>query len=306
MAGAAEAGGAEGSSVFKFGEMASDLEEIGGNMVMSDGVVRPLTPMQIATQAYLKTGAVPPLSQRFLNADKGNEAKATTRWQKTMAWRKENGINTILRRPHPNFGVIKEFFPHWYHLAGKSGSKVYIEKSGVINLKELKARGISLDDLLYHYMFITEFVWTYLDPTEEGRSITVLDVKGIGIKDVGGEVVKFIKAASAFCGQHYPERSGHIYIINVPMWFSGVWKMIKVFLDPVTLSKIHILRGDAKIKAELLLHIDEDQLPQEYGGKSSLPLGEAPEESILRELVEKLNAEGAAAGAESGGAAAAE
>ena len=297
---AAEAGGAAGDaeigSVFKFDEMASDLEEIGGNMVLSDGVERPMTPMQIATQQYLKTGAAPPLSQRFLNADKGNVAKATARWEKTMAWRKENGINTIMRRPHPNFAVIKQFFPHFYHLQGKSGSKVYIEKSGVINLKELKARGISLTDLIYHYMFITEFVWTYLDPSEEGRSVSVLDVKGIGIKDVGGEVIKFIKAASAFCGQHYPERSGQIYIINVPMWFSGVWKLIKVFLDPVTLSKIHIVRGDAKIKAELLLHIDEDQLPQEYGGKSSLPLGQAPEENILRELVEKLNTEGGAGG----------
>jgi hypothetical protein len=305
MAASESAAAGGGATVFSFAGMSADIEEIGGNLVLSDGAAHPLTHMQEATQAYLKSGAVPPLSQRFLNADKGNEAKATSRWQKTMEWRKANGINTIMRRPHPHFETLKEFFPHFYHLQGKSGSKVYIEKSGAIDLKALKARGLGLDELIYHYMFITEFLWTYLDPSEEGRSVTVLDVKGIGMKDVGGEVIKFIKAASAFCGQHYPERGGHIYIVNVPMWFSGVWKLIKVFLDPVTLAKIHIVRGADKIRTELLMHIDEDQLPQEYGGKSTLALGSAPEENILRELVTKLNADGDGGAGGGAGAAAA-
>ena len=65
-----------------------------------------------------------------------------------------------MRWPHSHFETLKEFFPHFYHLQGNSGSKVYIEKSGGIDLKALKAHGLGLGELIYHNMFITEFLWT--------------------------------------------------------------------------------------------------------------------------------------------------
>ena len=268
---------------------AGDTAVEGGNLVLSDGTPRPLTHMQ-ECDARLASGTMPEVSQRFLNADKGNVTKANTRWNKTLTWRRDMGISSILRRPHPNFAVIKQFFPHWYHLPGKNGDTVYFEKSGAIDLRNLKTHGIGINELLYHYQFITEYLWTYLSPLEESRSITVLDVRGIGMKDVGGDVLKFIKAAIGFSGQHYPERCGQIYIINVPMWFSGIWKMIKPWIDPVTVARTHIVRGEAKITAALLEHIDAAHLPTEYGGQSTVALGQSAAEQTLAELVQRLNA----------------
>jgi hypothetical protein len=144
--------------------------------------------------------SLPPLLPRFLAADKGDEAKALARWAGTMAWRQEEGMNRILCSPHRHFEVIKRHFPHYYHGRGRRGEPVYFERSGKIELKPLKAAGVSLDDLVRHYLFITEYLWTYLGPGEAERVITVLDVDGIGLSDVGGEVVDFIRAASGLCG----------------------------------------------------------------------------------------------------------
>ena len=79
-------------------------------------------------------------------------------------------------------------------------------------------------------------MWRYMEPSEPptGKSVTVLDIQGMGMTSVGGEVLDFIKRASKFTGAHYPERALHIFILNAPWYFSGVWKMIKGFIDPVS------------------------------------------------------------------------
>ncbi len=47
-------------------------------------------------------------------------------------------------------------------------------------------------------------------------------MNGIGMSDVGGDVLDYIRSTSAVSGAHYPERCAHIFIINVPIWFSAV------------------------------------------------------------------------------------
>ena len=109
--------------------------------------------------------------------------------------------------------------------------------------------------------------------------MTVLDVKGIGMKDVGGEVIKFIKTAPAFCGQHYPERGGHVYIVNVPMWFSaGSGSSSRPSSTPRRWRRSTLCAARTRSAPSCLC----TSLPQEYGGKSTLALGSAPEENIVK------------------------
>ena len=68
--------------------------------------------------------------------------------------------------------------------------------------------------------------------------------------------------------------------------------MIKPWIDPVTAARTHIVRGAARITAELLQHIDVADLPQEYGGQSTLALGDSPQERTLHELVQRVNGTG--------------
>ena len=101
--------------------------------------------------------------------------------------------------------------------------------------------------------------------------------------DIAGEVVEFVRKASAVSGTHYPERSAYIYIINIPTWFSYVWSGIKTVIDPVTREKIHMVPTQNVLKS-LREHISEDQIPSDYGG-SGVALGYSDEERRMAQHV---------------------
>jgi len=130
-------------------------------------------------------------------------------------------------------------------------------------------------------MWSAEFLWTYLNPDEGGKSITVIDVEGMGLSQLTGDVMGFIRAANAFYGKHFPEKAYRIFVINVPMLFSAVWKMVSPFIDPVTVQKVKIVRGKSNVTKALAADIDMDKIPKEYGGTCETPLGEAPEEKTM-------------------------
>jgi hypothetical protein len=198
-------------------------------------------------------------------------------------------MDTILSKPHPKIHIIKENYPHYFHLRGKKNECCYYEKPPKMNLPELKRNGVELEDALIHYALCCEYMWTHIDSTEEAKSIYVIDLEGIGFRDFAGDVVDFVKRASSFCGDHYPERSGSIYLINVPSWFSVIWNAVKPMVDDVTKKKITIMRyGMEAITKALMEKIDIENIPPEYGGKS-VPLGQAPEELGFMEHYEKLN-----------------
>lgn len=95
-----------------------------------------------------------------------------------------------------------------------------------------------MDTLMRHYIYSTEFLWSKIEPSDDAKGVSVLDVSGIGMSDVVGEVKEFIQNASSISSAHYPERSARIFIVNIPSWFSMIWKAISGFIDPVTREKV--------------------------------------------------------------------
>jgi len=184
---------------------------------------------------------------------------------------------------------------------------VYFERVGGINIQNMFDAGLSMEDIIRHYIFITEFLWEELQPHADARVLTVLDVRGVGLKDARGKAMDFIRQASKFQAAHYPERSFQIWIINVPSWFGLIWKVIYRMLDEVTRSKVHIYSDDG-YKARLLEVVDAASLPVEYGGTCTCCSPEefeangrrskcetnSEEEIALRELVVRVNGEAAA------------
>ncbi len=63
---------------------------------------------------------------------------------------------------------------------------------------------------------------------------------------------------------YYPERLGRMYLINTNWLFTGVWRMVRPLLDPVTVEKIHVLGGN--YQKDLLAQIPAENLPKEFGG----------------------------------------
>jgi CRAL/TRIO domain len=220
------------------------------------------------------------------------------RYEETLAWRRAERMDTILREPSPHFDVIKKYYPHYYHLRGRNNQPVFYERPAQADLEALRDRhGVSADQLLRHYMMITEFEWQYLERDDLARSIYVIDLDGIRLHQFAGDAVSFVRTVSQLSARHYPERAGYVYILNVPRWFKLIWRAISPMVDESTLQKIVIVRGSQEeIYASLLRHIPAENIPPEYGG-TSVPLGQAPEEETLFNLVRHNNAVWAAASA---------
>ncbi|KAF0720248.1 Aste57867_435 [Aphanomyces stellatus] len=225
-------------------------------------------------------------SLRFIAAEKGDEEKGRARFEKTLKWRRDNNVDGIMYEPQHHFHLIKKYYPQFFHGKSIKGHCVYYEKVGKIDLKALKAAGLTMDQLLRHYVYLTEYQWIKLEPSDTGRSVTVLDIEGIGFYDLTGDVMDFVRQAMGFVSAHYPERSAQIFIINVPSWFSMTWKVISPMIDPVTKEKIRICKGKA-VKEELLKSIAESDLPSDYGGLS-VALGQSDQEVALAKHVDDI------------------
>lgn len=54
------------------------------------------------------------------------------------------------------------------------------------------------------------------------------------------KVHALIQLASKIGQEYYPEIMGNMYIVNAPLIFSGIWALVKGFLDEKTRKKIII------------------------------------------------------------------
>lgn len=55
----------------------------------------------------------------------------------------------------------------------------------------------------------------------------VMDVKGLSIGQLNGDVISYLKAAGDMTNDNYPGCQHKMLIINAPFWFSGAWGGVK-------------------------------------------------------------------------------
>jgi hypothetical protein len=94
----------------------------------------------------------------------------------------------------------------------------------------------------------------------------------IGELSRGGRQGRSLGARIADADPHTRRaQMGKFYIINSPWGFSTVWSLVKGWLDPATVEKIHVL--GSSYKADLLKQIPADSLPAFLGGACDCPGG---------------------------------
>ncbi|OWZ21901.1 Phosphoinositol transporter [Phytophthora megakarya] len=211
----------------------------------------------------------------FLVAENGDVAKAMERFETTLAWRKEVMADSILTVPQVHYEAIKANYTQYLHKHDKLGHPIYIEKVGSINMAQLKKVGVTQETLFKHYLFAMEFTLKYAArqicpcdacaASQTQKLCIVLDARGMGMRDMGGEVSEFVRRCTGAMQRHYPQRSFKIFIVNVPSWFGMAWKGVKPLLNEATRAKTNILT-ESETAAALLEFIDAENLPVEYGG----------------------------------------
>ncbi|CAK7898366.1 Sec14p cytosolic factor [[Candida] anglica] len=211
---------------------------------------------------------------RFLRARKFDVAKAKEMFEDCEKWRKDFGTNTVLTDFHyTEKPLVAKLYPQYYHKTDKDGRPVYFEELGRVNLTEMlkmTTQDRMLKNLVWEYESFTKF---RLPACSRQRgslvetSCTIMDLKGISISTVS-QVIAYVREASTIGQNYYPERMGKFYCINAPFGFSTAFRLFKPFLDPVTVSKIHIL--GSSYKKELLKQIPAENLPVKFGGSSDV------------------------------------
>ncbi|KAI2498357.1 Sec14p-like protein [Fragilaria crotonensis] len=81
--------------------------------------------------AYRSLEPPPPpqeLPLRFLRAGKNDPIEGRRRYEQTLAWRKEYGMDQIIKSPHPYFELIKQHYPQFFHLRGRNNEPVWYER----------------------------------------------------------------------------------------------------------------------------------------------------------------------------------
>lgn len=207
---------------------------------------------------------------RYLRARSWDVSKAHDMFAATEKWRREENIDDILYDfAYTECDEVNKYYPQYYYKTDKDGRPVYYEEIGQVDINALlkiTTMDRMLKNLVWEYEAFTQHrlpacsrEFGYLIET----SCTVLDLKDVSIYKASS-VYSYIREASHIGQNYYPERMGKFYVINAPWGFSGIWSVIKRFLDPVTVEKVHILGH--KYQADLLKQIPPQNLPQEFGG----------------------------------------
>ncbi|KAJ2892474.1 putative sec14 cytosolic factor protein [Zalerion maritima] len=208
---------------------------------------------------------------RFLRARKFDVNLSLKMIEDCEKWRKDTNLDeTVVNWEYPEKPEVFKYYPQYYHKTDKDGRPVYIESLGNADLKAL-AKITTEERMLTNLAVEYERVADPRLPACSRKSghlletcCTIMDLKGVGLMKAS-EVYGYLRQASNMSQNYYPERLGKLYVINAPWGFSGVWSIVKGWLDPVTVNKINILGGS--YQSELLKQIPAEDLPKQFGGK---------------------------------------
>jgi hypothetical protein len=98
------------------------------------------------------------------------------------------------------------------------------------------------------------------------KQVVVMDMKGVPVF-VEWACFKSLKEVITVDEAYYPETLKNLFVINAPIYFTALYRIVKPWLDPLVIEKIQILGED--YYPTLSKYISDDVLPVEYGGKKT-------------------------------------
>ena len=211
--------------------------------------------------------------RRFLRARQHDLPRAKEMFLNHLKWRKEMGIDTILDDFHfHERDAFLTLYPQGYHKTDRLGRPVYIQHLGQINVKAL-AKVTTEERMLRFHIQEYERALRYIFPACSliagqyvGQTLAVMDLKGVGLRHLSGEVKRILSTITRTDQDNYPETLGKTLIINAPTVFRAIWAVVKPMLDTRTQAKIQVCSSD--YLSELTRWVAPENIPQYLGGKS--------------------------------------
>lgn len=208
---------------------------------------------------------------RFLRARRWHVAHTIKAMLDMIKWRMENHVDSILENKTVELRVelLRKTVPSAHHGYTKADRPLYIEKSGLIHVDKV-LHLFTAEELLEAHIFELEYMCQLA--RERSRQIGKHVDTFVMLSDLHGCKLEIRKVFHLFRQSlyvdenYYPERLGQMIVINPPIIFPILWNIVKHWLDPVTQTKIIVIKRGPETASQLLHHIDASNLPSEYGG----------------------------------------
>lgn len=185
---------------------------------------------------------------RFIRGHKGNEEKAYHFKKKHVQWRADENADAIELSSIEN--VVKR----------KAALLFGRDKKGrpIVNVLARRHDAYNRDpaEVKRFIIYLLEATMRTVNPKEEQLTI-VFDLHGFGMHCMDYEAVKMLIEILQF---NYPDVLGQAFIVNAPFIFWACWHAIKVWVDPVTVSKVIFCDQN-----QLREHVDEESVLPSIG-----------------------------------------
>ncbi|XP_071480707.1 SEC14-like protein 2 [Diadema antillarum] len=222
---------------------------------------------------------------KFLRARRFDLKKSEKMFRKTLEWRAENKIDTILDW----FKVPEVFNTYWCGgVCGldKEGHVIFVTPIGNIDPKGVLFSAKASDILRTYTYFLEYQLLKHREYSKKaGRyvegSLMIFDLENMGVHHLWKPGLDLFIKAAALAEQHYPELIHRLYVIKAPKIFPVTYSLIKPFLREDTRKKIHVLGSNWK--EVIMKQIDPDQLPAYWGGSMTDPDGDSKCPSIIKQ-----------------------
>lgn len=237
---------------------------------------------------------------RFLRARKWNVKKAfimfisTIRWRskeikvdddimrngEALAQKQSQSADPAEKKKGQDFLDQMRLGKSYLHGVDKNGRPIC-----VVRVRMHKAGEQSEESLERFTVYVIETTRMMLPPPVETATI-VFDMSNFSLANMDYAPVKFmIKCFEA----NYPESLGAVLVHKAPWLFSGVWSIIKGWLDPVVAGKVHFTKN----ANDLEKFIPRDRIVKELEGDENWDykyVGPQPDENKAMEDTAKRDA----------------
>lgn len=216
---------------------------------------------------------------RFCRGRKFDFPKIIEMINKYLVWAKQIEIEKVGEIDISKYDLLKSLYNHGYYNTDRTGRPIYIEEVRKMKTTELFQK--YTDDELTHYFIQSYQRLSHVIYPECSRvagrridtNVTILELKDVNVLSLfSGKIKAFLKIASDIGQDYYPESLGSMYVLHAGFLFSGIWMIVKGWIDVKTQKKINIISG--KGWKELAEVIDPVNLPDFLGGSCKRELKE--------------------------------
>ncbi len=123
------------------------------------------------------------------------------------------------------------------------GKDKYMQPILLIRIRLVNPKATTEDRMRRFIFYTLEYMIRNL-PKDGDRYSAIFDFKGAGLSNMNMKQIKEMAPVIQDC---YPERTYKIFVVNANWLLKIVWGIVKPFLDPCTVTRVHLnifLGGD--------------------------------------------------------------